>query len=41
MKQARTGDHVFVTKIDRLARSIIDLNNVMNRFKEKGVSVTF
>lgn len=30
-----------MTKIDRLARSIIDLNNVMNRFKEKGVSVTF
>ncbi|EAD2972739.1 recombinase family protein [Listeria monocytogenes] len=41
LKQARNGDHVFVTKIDRLARSIIDLNNVMNRFKEKGVSVTF
>ncbi|EAC4520793.1 recombinase family protein [Listeria monocytogenes] len=41
LKQARNGDHVFVTKIDRLARSIIDLNNVMNRFKEKGVNVTF
>ncbi|EAE3700767.1 recombinase family protein [Listeria monocytogenes] len=41
LKQARNGDHVFVTKIDRLARSIIDLKNVMNRFKEKGVNVTF
>lgn len=41
IKQSRSGDHVYVTKIDRLARSIIDLNKIMNRFKEKGVSVTF
>ncbi|EUJ26921.1 resolvase [Listeria floridensis FSL S10-1187] len=41
IKQSRSGDHVYVTKIDRLARSIIDLNNIMQRFKEKRVSVTF
>ncbi|MHC5251097.1 recombinase family protein [Listeria kieliensis] len=41
MKQSRSEDHVYVTKIDRLAWSIIDLNKIMNRFKEKGVSVMF
>ncbi len=30
-----------MTKIDRLARSIIDLNGIIQRFKEKSVNVTF
>ncbi|WP_240422358.1 recombinase family protein [Listeria costaricensis] len=41
MKQSRKGNHIYVTKIDRLARSIIDLNGIIQRFKEKSVNVTF
>lgn len=41
IKNSREGDIVYITKIDRLARSIIDLNNVMNEFFEKGVTVVF
>lgn len=37
----RKGDILIVTKIDRLARSIIDLNNIVNDLKERGVYVTF
>lgn len=37
----REGDELVVTKIDRLARSIIDLNNIVNELKEKKVFVTF
>ncbi|OTO02250.1 recombinase family protein [Enterococcus sp. 5B3_DIV0040] len=35
------GDHVFVTKIDRLARSIVDLNMIISTLNESGVTVTF
>ncbi|EAK9512035.1 recombinase family protein [Listeria monocytogenes] len=41
IKNSRKGDIVYITKIDRLARSIIDLNNVMNEFLQKGVTVVF
>ncbi|MDG5789769.1 recombinase family protein [Evansella sp. AB-P1] len=35
------GDTLVVTKIDRLARSIIDLNNIVQKLNEKGISVHF
>lgn len=35
------GDQVLVTKIDRLARSIVDLNSIVSFFNNKGVIVTF
>ena len=38
---AKKGDTLVVTKIDRLARSITDLNNIVNELKEKGVNVRF
>lgn len=41
IKHSREGDIVYITKIDRLARSIIDLNNVMGEFLQKGVTVIF
>ncbi|WP_342578688.1 recombinase family protein [Psychrobacillus sp. FSL K6-2843] len=37
----REGDTVVVSKIDRLARSIIDLNKIVKELNEKGVSVIF
>jgi len=37
----REGDELIVTKIDRLARSIIDLNKLVQQLTEKGVSVSF
>lgn len=37
----REGDTLVVTKIDRLARSIIDLNKIVDELKEKGVNVRF
>lgn len=40
-EHVRKGDTLVVTKIDRLARSIIDLNNVVNELSKKGVSVIF
>lgn len=41
IEHAREGDTVVITKIDRLARSIIDLNNIVTELVEKGVSVRF
>lgn len=41
MKHVREGDEVIVTKIDRLARSIIDLNKIVSELNEKGVSIQF
>ena len=41
MEHAREGDTVVVTKIDRLARSIFDLNKIVSELKEKGVNVRF
>lgn len=37
----RDGDEVFVEAIDRIARSIIDLNNIVKEIIEKGGSVRF
>jgi len=39
--QVREGDTIVVTKIDRLARSIIDLNKLVNEINDKGASVQF
>lgn len=41
LEYVREGDTVIVTKIDRLARSIIDLNKIVKELNEKGVSVVF
>ncbi|MGM0260547.1 recombinase family protein, partial [Enterococcus sp. AZ102] len=35
------GDEILVTKIDRLARSITDLRELVDGFLSRGVSVTF
>lgn len=37
----REGDEVFVTKIDRLARSISDLSDIVKAINRKGASITF
>lgn len=37
----KKGDQVLVTKIDRLARSIVDLNSIVSSLNGKGVTVTF
>lgn len=37
----REGDHIYVTKIDRLARSIIDLNKLVQEITSKGATITF
>src|SRR5690625_1934775 len=37
----REGDTLVITKIDRLARSIIDLNKIVTELKGKGVNVKF
>lgn len=41
LDQVREGDLIVVTKIDRLARSIMDLNKLVNKINEKGASVQF
>jgi DNA invertase Pin-like site-specific DNA recombinase len=41
MSHVREGDLVYVTKIDRLARSIIDLNDIVNELYSRNVSITF
>jgi DNA invertase Pin-like site-specific DNA recombinase len=41
MDYAREGDTLVVTKIDRLARSIIDLNKIVQELATKGVKVRF
>ncbi|MGM0241218.1 recombinase family protein [Enterococcus sp. AZ103] len=37
----KNGDQVLVTKIDRLARSIVDLNEIISSFNQSGVTVIF
>lgn len=37
----KDGDIVYITKIDRLARSITDLKQLIDQFKALGVTVTF
>ena len=41
LEYLREGDTLVVTKIDRLARSITDLNKIVDELKEKGVNVQF
>lgn len=41
IEHVRTGDTIVVTKIDRLARSISDLNKIVSTLNSKGVSVKF
>jgi DNA invertase Pin-like site-specific DNA recombinase len=41
LKHARAGDHIYVTKIDRLARSILDLNKIVNELLGREISITF
>lgn len=41
LEHARAGDTIMVTKIDRLARSIIDLNNIVDDLTSKDISVVF
>lgn len=41
LSQVEKGDEVYVLKIDRLARSIIDLNVIVQELQDKGVSITF
>ncbi len=41
IEHVRAGDTVIVTKIDRLARSISDLNKIVTELNSKGVSVKF
>lgn len=35
------GDQVLVTKIDRLARSIVDLNSIISTLNQSGVTISF
>ncbi|MGH2252068.1 recombinase family protein, partial [Enterococcus faecalis] len=37
----KTVDKVLVTKIDRLARSIVDLNSIISSLNNLGVSIIF
>lgn len=41
LKYMRKGDTLVVTKIDRLARSVRDLNDIVATLKEKGVNIRF
>lgn len=41
LKHTRAGDTVYITKIDRLARSIPDLHKIVGALNEKGVSIHF
>ncbi|WHY65635.1 recombinase family protein [Neobacillus sp. SuZ13] len=41
MEFLENGDTLAVTKIDRLARSIIDLNKIVKELNDKGVNIRF
>lgn len=41
IEHVRAGDVIYVSKIDRLARSIIDLNKIVQLLNEKAVSIRF
>lgn len=41
LSHVREGDTIYVTKIDRLARSIIDLNKIVKEINSKGANVYF
>ena len=37
----QSGDQVLVTKFDRLARSIVDLNSIISTLNQSGVTISF
>lgn len=37
----QTSDEVYITKLDRLARSLMDLKHILEQFENKGVTVIF
>ena len=41
MEFTRKGDTLIVTKIDRLARSIMDLNKIVQELSQKGAKIKF
>ncbi|MCZ1638611.1 recombinase family protein, partial [Enterococcus faecium] len=41
LSTVKNGDKVFVTKIDRLARSIVDLNSIISTLNQSGVTISF
>jgi DNA invertase Pin-like site-specific DNA recombinase len=41
IEYAREHDHVYVHSLDRLARSVIDLKQIVNTLITKGVSISF
>lgn len=41
LRYSRTGDKIIVTSMDRLARSVVDLNTIVQELSEKGVAVEF
>lgn len=41
LRYVREGDELHVTSIDRMARSLVDLHNLLEEFNGKGVNVTF
>jgi len=41
LEELDEGDQLYVTKIDRLARSITDLSNIVQGLQEKKVSISF
>lgn len=41
VEYARTGDHIYCHQIDRLARNLCDLKNLVTGFNSKGISISF
>lgn len=41
LSTVKNGDKVLVTKIDRLARSIVDLNSIISTLNQSGVTISF
>lgn len=41
LEYLRSGDHLHVHSIDRLARNLMDLQRIVTELNEKGVSITF
>lgn len=41
LSTVKSGDQVLVTKIDRLARSIVDLSKFISNLNSAGVTITF
>jgi len=39
--EAQEGDHIYVESISRLGRNVDDLRNIVQEFKDKGVTVYF